>query len=382
MTNRAITEQNIEPTGRPNVELLSIEPVTLKATVPLSPKINLGDYNDLRVKETAINVSRNDIQERLDQLLREAASWEPADRPVKFGDMVTLNIMGTVNGKSLLEEPDAVYVVDENNPMPFPDFAKNLVDAEMAKPHNFSLGIPIDHQDTRIAGEKINFLVTIKDLKERVLPELDDNFAKGVGDGYDDLSALKKGIAHDLKEQKQQTQDAQYKELALDELMNITTIELPPLLIEHEVDHMITRRNQVVDSLKMSVQDYLKFIGKTEDQSQAEMREQARDRLNRSYALTTLAEVDGIEVSSQEIDEKINEIISSRKEQAENISLSDFESKDVRNSISDTLLVEKALDKLTNIAKGKALITNSKTRSANKASNDATEGGKAVDTKG
>ena len=382
VTDRAIAAQEIEATGRPNVELVDLEPVKLKATVPLSPDVDLGAYQDLRIEETTAEVSDDDVQARLDQLLREAASWEPVERPVQLGDMLTMNVVGTVEGNALLEETDAVYVAEEENALPFPGFSQRLVGAEAGAPREFDVEIPDDHTDPNLAGKQADFTVTVSDIKERLLPELDDEFAKGVDDGHESLAALRKGIETDLNEQAEKAQEAQYKEAALDELLKGATVELPPLLVDHELEHMVSRRDQFVDSLKMRMDDYLRFTGKTEEQSQEEMREQALERLSRSYALTTLAESEGLEVSTEEIDEKIAEIVSSRDDQAERIRPQDLESEEVRGSISSTLLVEKSLDRLITITKGKALVVSGSGRGSSKDKKETEQGGETVDTKG
>jgi trigger factor len=126
------------------------------------------------------------------------------------------------------------------------------------------------------------------------------------------------------------------------------------MLIDHEVQHMVQRRDQFVDQLNVSMDDYLRFTGKTDDEIREEMREHAFERLNRSYALTTLAEKEGLEISDQDIDDQVQELISSRgdSKDGEADPRIDLESEEARSSIRESLLVEKSMERLITIAKG------------------------------
>ena len=352
VTQRAIDTQDLETAGTPKVELLELEPVTLKATVALTPQVDLGAYRDIRLEESAVEITEDDIQQRLQGMQKNSGAWEPAERPVKLGDMVTMDVVGMVDDRSVLDQKGVVYVADKDSNLPFPGFSRNLEGAAVAAPQEFTLDIPNDYTDSRIAGKEANFTVIVSEVKEQNLPELDDEFAKSAGDGYESLAALREAIETDLQAEAEQAQLTQYREASLDELLKVTTVEMPPLLVEHEVEHMVSRRDQLVDRLNMRLDDYLTYTGKTEDQIRDEMNEHAVERLTRSYALAELAEREGLEVSAEEIDEKIQAIEASGDEQAEALKDRDLDSQEIRNSISETLLVGKSLDRLTAVARG------------------------------
>ena len=354
VTDKAIDGQGLEREGIPKIELLEMEPVQVKATVALMPEVDLGSYRDIRVEEQAIEITEEDVQRNLQELLKEAGSWEPVERPVRLGDMVTMGVVGAAEGNSVIDEKDAVYIAEKGAVVPFPGFSDHLEGVEAGVPKEFTLTVSADYSDAALAGKPVEFSVTVSDIKERKLPELDDEFAKGVGDGHETLDELREKIEGDLKAEAERAQITQYRDAALDELLTVATFEVPPLLIEHEVEHMVSRRDRFVDSLNISKDDYLTYTGKTEEQIREEMQEHALERLSRSYALTTMAEREGLEVSAKEIDERLRTIGKSGGDQDETRRRHDLDSTEVRESVRDSLLVEKALDQLTAIARGDA----------------------------
>ena len=237
MTQRAIEEQGIESAGTPAVELIELDPVTVKATVPLIPEVDLGAYKDIRIDDTPTEITSEDVDGRLGELQDQASYWEPVEREVAAGDMATMNVKGHVDEEYILNNEDAVYVVDLESTLPFAGFSEQVVGMEVGTEKEFTLKVPDDHADNRFAGQDIHMSVTVKDVKERLRPELDDEFAKSVGDGYETFVELRESTETELKTQAEEAQAAQYRESALDALVNGGTFEVAPMLIDHEVEH-------------------------------------------------------------------------------------------------------------------------------------------------
>lgn len=349
VTRRAIEEQELETAGQPSIELLELEPVTVEAKVALTPTVDLGPYKELRVPEEPVETSEEDVQERLEELRKGIAPWEPVEGPLELGDMVTLTALGTVDGQTMLDQKDSVIVAEAGSVVPLPGFAERLVGTEVGVEREFDLPVRDDHADTSLAGKTVHFTLTASDIKERNLPEMDDEFAKSVGDDYESLEALRDKVKEEVEEEASKAQTTQYREAALEELIKMVAVELPPLLVEHEVEHMVDRRDQFVERLNIRKDDYLRYTGKTEDEIQEEMTEQATERLSRSYALATLAEQEGLEVSDEDIDAEVKRLAESGMDAAAG---HDLDSPEVRSSVRETLLVEKAINRLTAIAKG------------------------------
>lgn len=354
VTDKAIEEQKLDAIGIPKVELTEFEPLTLKATVPLTPEVNMGAYKDIRVVEEEVEVTDDEVDERIEELRKSQTSWEPVERPVKVGDMVTLEVTGSIDGDSILDEKDAVFVTEAESPNPFPGFSEQLEGIEPEASKEFDLQVADDHADERFAAKQVHFNVTVKDVKEQKLPELDDDFAKGLGDEYETFDELKDSMKEDLSATALVRREAQYRDSVLEKLLGTVTIDLPPLVIDHEVEHMIERRDAMIEQLKMTREDYFRYTEKTEEQSMDDARENAVEHFTRVFALAKLAEEENLEVSEEEIDERVAEIEKSDTEEAQDLKRRDLNSESVRSSIRDTLLNGKAMDRLVVLAKGKA----------------------------
>ena len=355
MTQRAIDEQEIEAAGTPAVEIVELDPVTVKATVPLIPEVDLGAYKDIRLDDTPVEITSEDVDGRLGELQDQASSWEPVEREVAAGDMTTMDVKGHVDEEYILNNEDAVYVVDLESTLPFAGFSEQLVGMEVGVEKEFTLKVPDDHADNRFAGHDVHMSVTVKDVKERLRPELDDEFAKSVGDGYETFVELRESTEAEIKTQAEEAQAAQYRESALDALVSGGTFEVAPMLIDHEVEHMVDRRDRFVERLEVSMDDYLRYTGKSDEEMKLEMREHAMERFTRSYALSNLAEAENIVIPDEEIDERIKELEAAREGQEntpEDQSEVDLNSEAARTSIKESLLVSKSLDRLVRIAKG------------------------------
>ena len=352
VTERAIAEQSLDTVGLPKVELEEFDPLIIKATVALKPEVDLGAYSEIRVEESTVEVSEDAVEEGLNRLVSEAGSWVPVERPVAIGDMVTMTATGSVDGRSILDEQDSVHVLEEGGSAPIPGFSESLVGAETGIKKEFTLVLPDEYSEFDLAGKEASFSVTVSETKERQLPELDDEFAKSVGDGFDSVAALRKHVESNLQDQAEKERTEQYRQDVIRNLLEGATIELPPLLVEHELEHLVSRRAQFVDSLNIQMDDFLRLTGKTEEQTREELKDQATERITGSFALTKLAEVEGITVSEDDIDERVQTMAASSDDPARFLENPELKSEEVKDSIRQNILIEKAVDCMVSIARG------------------------------
>ena len=376
VTSRAISEQDLEAAALPQVELLDMDPFTLKATVPLTPAVELGPYEDIRLAQEEMEVTQEDIEQRLQQLRESMGSWEPVDRPAQMGDSVTMEVVGRVEDRTIIDNKDAVFFLDENNAGPFPEFAQRVVGLVKEEPTEFSLTAPEDYSDPNIAGKEVHFSVTVGEIKERILPEMDDEFAKSVGDSYGSMDELRQEVEKDLKTEAEAKAIQRHRESVVKALLNGAKVELPPLLVEREIEHMDDDRARVLDRVNVRMDDYLKSIGKSEEEMRSEMREEATDRLNRTFALTKVAELEGVEATDDEVDERVKSLLSDPSEQSDRQQVTD----ELKSSVRRMLVAEKSVDRLAAIANGDTAATADPEVPAEE-KEEAEQGGHAVDTR-
>jgi len=350
MTGRAVSEQELDSVGLPSIDLESLEPFLFSATIPLRPDVDLGKYDEIRVEREEPSIEDNAVDERVEQLRLSVASWEPIERPVELGDMISAEIDGEVEGEEIIKESEAVYLVNEDIGRPFPGFSEKLVGFDIDETNKFDLAIPDDYSDEKLAGKIASFKVTVKDVKERVLPDLDDEFAQGIGEGYETLEDLKIEIDKSIREEAITESSRTYRESVIEALMNEATVEIPPLLIEHESTHMVEEQERMVTQANMVLDDYLQSIGKTRDDLIEEAKTEAIQRLSRTFVLSTLSDQEKIEVSENEIEDRIKELFSDSDAETPNASQTD----EMKEYLERSMKMERTMERLEGIAEGKA----------------------------
>ncbi len=349
-TTRAVDDQKLETSGFPKFDNLELDPVSFTATVALTPEVDLGGYRDIRVEPQPVEVTEEDIKGRLEELRTQAAVWNPVERKVKLGDLVTMDLTATIDGRPVMEEKDAVYMLEKSSQRPVPGFVDNLVGLKEGKPKEFTVAVPADFTDARTAGTEMAFSVTLGNIKERTLPELDDEFAKGVGDGFESLDTLRVEVEKGFRVNAEEAEEARFKEAAVDALLEGATVQLAPMLVEHQVEHMLADQQTVLERMGVRMDDYLKMAGKTEEEFQEEIRKDSITRLNRRYALFKLSEAEGLDVPDEEVQERLKAILSNSGSQRDNRRRRDAD--EAKQSVHDSLLVSKSLDRLAAIARG------------------------------
>ncbi len=349
MTFQAIQEQELDAVGLPSIDLQEINPVKFNATIPLRPEIELNSYKDIRIEKQEIEITEESINERLEQLRLSIATWEPFESEIEEGNMITAQIKCSLSDEIIIEESDAVYLVNEEIGRPFPGFSTKLIGLKVDSQDSFELEIAEDFSDPKLAGQTINCEVLIKDIKHRVLPELNDDFAKGIGEGYETLDELKEEIQKGIQTESEQQSNFDFRESIIESVIKEANISVPPLLIQNEAENIIQQHTQMVTQANMAIQDYLQSIGKTEEELQNEAQEEAEGRIKRSFLISKIAEEENIEISDDEIEIKIQEIFSNSEGEIPNST----QNEEMRNYLFRTLLTDKTIERLEEIASGK-----------------------------
>ena len=348
LTTQAITDQNLDAVGLPSIELEELDPFQFSATVPLRPEVDLGEYSSIRIDRSPAVVEDDAVDNRIEQIRLSVATWEPTERPVEIGDMVTAQIKGTIEENTIFDEADAVYLVNEEIGRPFPGFSEKLVGLETDKSSQFNLLIPEDFADSNLAGKDAHFEVRIKDIKTRILPEVDDEFAKGIGEGYESLEELKNEIQKGIQTEAEEENSRVHRESIIEALMANATVDMSPLLLQREAEHMVEEQERMVSQANMNIDDYLNSLGKTREEFVEESKSEASDRLKRSFVLEKLPKEEDIEISNEDIDERISEMFANSEQEIPEST----QNAQMRDYLSRSMLMEETMKKLELIASG------------------------------
>jgi trigger factor len=344
---QAIESQKLEPIAGPQIEITQTEPVVFKAIVSLKPEVKLGDYHSIRLEPSpVIEITEKEVTAAMEEFRERQGAWVPVDRPAELGDLVTLNIQANVDGKPWLNHKDILYEMDKDSRSPVPGFASHLQGAEKNKERTFSLTIPDDYPIKEMHGKEGTFQVTVTEIKEKQLPDLDDALANGAG--YGNLEDMKEKVADDLRAKAEAKNRLELKQKALDALVEISEVNYPPILEDEEITGLL--RNEAQRLGFGEITDYLKRANKTEEEIKQELRPIAQKRLIQSLVLGKLAEEEKIAISSSEVDNKIAEMTNDAedKEKARQF----FSLPQIRQSIEQSLHTQKTMDQLLQIAIG------------------------------
>ncbi len=348
----ALDEADIEPYAPGRLVDVQRNPLTLKLEVPLPPEVDLGDYRKLRKKLPKARVSNETVDEALERLRKEQATWEPVERPVKEEDMVSVTFTGDVEGQRVFEEKeDFPLIVGKPYGEPLPGFTAKLVGASVGDELDFTLAFPADDPREEFAGKECSFHVRVETVRALDVPPLDDDLAKMVGD-YDDLKALRASVREMVREEENRRRRDELADEMLDMVVEQSSVRYPPIALEDELDGMLEDMERRLKSQGQDLDTYLSLSGQTPEEFRDSLRSRAEQNLHRSLVLSQIVQQEQIEVSSEEWEEEYQRI-ANRYVQA-GVSADLLDSKELRFRVYVDLKTRKAMERLVEIAIGQA----------------------------
>ncbi len=348
--DQILRDHEIRAFAEPQLEVIDLEPVSFKAVVPLEPEVDLGEIQSIRVSSSPVEVGQEAVDRVIEGLQYESAPWEPAERPVAFGDLVTLNVRGTIAGEEAINDEAVDYIPQLDNTFPLPGFSVYLEGMTEGQSKDFNLAVPEDYHVELYAGKECQVHVEVISVKEKRLPELDDEFAKGVRDGFESMDALSEHILQRLTEENEANARRDLERNILEEVKKLTTIQASELIYEREMasireDHERTLRNQRLD-----LDTFLRFTGQSMAEWEEQLRPQAEDRLATAMVMRKIAQQEDLEVSAEEIDAEIERLMENSAEESASTLRRMLDTEDSRESLRSSLLNRKVLDKLVDLA--------------------------------
>jgi len=345
---KAIEEQEIEAFARPQFEITQTEPLIFKAVVPLKPKVELGDYHSIQDSPEPVEVTDDDINAVLERLRHQHATWEPVERPVEFSDLVVIDVESNIEGKPFANQNGAQYQVLQDLTFPAPGFAEQLIGMTKNEQKEFKLQFPADFAQADLAGKEPEFKVKVTEIKQEILPELTDEFAVEINPDFKTLDMLRERVHSDFKFRTEERSRIEFEERIVDAIADLSQVEFPPILVENEIHQILNQRFQKGEQ---EMEEYLRSIGKTEEELHEELHPVAEKRITRSLVLGKFMEAEKIEVSDSEITTEIENIKNSATENKEELEKF-LDAPQARESIEQSLRSKKTIQRLVDIAMG------------------------------
>lgn len=336
-----------QPVGQPKVDITKMaweSPLAYKAVVALLPDITLGDYKSAPVKQEKAEADSSEVDKMLNNLREMRGQEEAVDREVKEGDKVSLDIEMFLDdvpveggqGKGTEVEIGQDYIV--------PGFDKQIKGAKKGETREFTLPYPEDFHMKNLAGKNVDFRVKIGEVKEKKMPELDDQFA--VGFGAQNLEELKNSVSQTLAQQKEQEVKQKAERKMLEEIIKQSKFgDIPDVLLDSEIDGMMDELEQSITQQGGKFEDYLASINKTRDQLKLDMAAEAANRVKTSLVVREVAQQENIQVPEEDVKKQIEEM---RKhyEQNDPEMAKKVDSPEYKNYVANVLTSRKVIDQL------------------------------------
>lgn len=300
----ALEAAKIHPVGDPDLDLADLpdpgEPLKFSFEIGVRPTARLGDYKGLEVGRRAPEPDPADIDSELEQLRERAARLETVSEPAVQGDFVVMDYVGSIDGEAFEGGEGRDQMVELGTGRLIPGFEEQLVGGAAGEDRTVSLSFPDDYGAEHLQGRAAEFAVTIKEIKRKRLPELDDDFAVEAG-GFDSVDELREDITAKLREAEETRAEAEYREGVLDAVAANATIVVPEALARARATELFERMIHQLSHQGINKEMYLQISGKDEEEIVAEALPDAEQALRREAVLAAVIEAEGIEPADGDI---------------------------------------------------------------------------------
>jgi trigger factor len=305
---QALAEAGIQTVGDPQVDLSDLPekgaPLAFTIEIGVVPPARLGDYKGIEVGRREPKVDDQEVHAELERLRESHASLETVERAAGEGDYVVMDYVGSLDGEPFEGGDGRGQVVELGSGRLIPGFEDQLVGASAGEERTVELTFPDDYPAEQLAGQEASFAVEVKEVKEKRLPELDDDFAVEAG-GFDSLDELRAEIESRIAHAEERAIEAEFREAAVDAVVAQAKVEVPHELVHsksHEMWHRTARR---LAAQGINPEQYLAMTGKSEEELVVESEPEAETALKREAVLAAIVEAEGIEVSDEEIEQAL-----------------------------------------------------------------------------
>ncbi|HXE91189.1 MAG TPA: trigger factor [Terriglobales bacterium] len=303
-----VKKRGLEPVSSPRVTDLSVndgEPLRFKASFEVLPEIELGAYQELRADNPDVAVSDQDVEQALEHLREQHATYSPIEgRGLADGDWAQVSFRGAPkDGSSPEAKPVSVdeVMVEIGGANSVPEFNENLRGAQEGEERSFDVAYPAEFSDPRLAGQTFHYTVQVRGIKKKELPELDDAFARTLGE-FPTLDDLRKKIREQLEAERRHEAEHEAKEKLIDELIRRHHFPVPEALVERQVELRLERGLRALAAQGMRTEDMRRMDF---DRLRAGQRESAVREVKASLLLDRIAERENVEVTEQEVDAEV-----------------------------------------------------------------------------
>lgn len=349
--NAALDEAGLDPIDVPSVEVEQFDrgqPFRFKATVSVQPEVTLGDYRDIRVAKPHTEIAEADVDDALERLRLRFAELHDVDRPVQQGDFLVVDTHIMKSGAVLIGESQTNAQLEVDKERLVPGLAEGLIGLRLNETRDIRVSLPEDYPKRALAGQDVTFRVTLKSMKERRLPALDDEFAKQVGRGQT-LAELRQEVRDELQETAVRSDQQRFENDVLKALGDRVQVDVPDAMVDRDVTRQLRDLELRLQEQGLRLDRYLEYTNTNLDVLRAERRPQAAQKVRLELAMAAVAEREGITVSDSEVDEAVHKAL--QEDPHPEHQREDFRTADpVKAYFRQQLLIRKTVDYLSSMA--------------------------------
>lgn len=352
--SKALDECEEDIVSSPEIDVTQIEKgksFIFTATVALKPEVKLGKYKGVKVEAAEVTVTDEEVDAKIEkERENNARTIEVTDRPVKDGDMTVLDFEGFVDGVAFDGGKGENYPLTIGSGAFIPGFEEQLVGAEIGKEVEVNVTFPEDYQAEELKGKAAVFKCTIKEIKEKELPALDDEFASEVSE-FDTLEEYKKDVKETLTIEKEKAARDAKEAAVIDAIIADSDMDIPEAMVTTQQKQMIDEFAQRMQMQGLSMEQYFKFTGATLDKMMEQVKPQAETRIKSRLVLEAVAAKEGIEATEEDYEEEIKTMAEVYQMEPDKIKEM-LPEKSVKG-IKEDIAVKKAAEFVVNNAKAK-----------------------------
>ncbi len=346
--SKALAEVDIRPVSYPEVDTkgaVENEEFTYSAAVEVAPAVELADYKAIQVERLKVDIDKKEIDAFLTRLADNHSTLEKEedDRPIQKGDIVTVSFEGSIGGKTIKDAKAENYPVEIGAGRFIEDFEKNLIGEKAGRHLSFDVEFPADYHTKDLAGKRVQFEVDIKEIRIKKVPEIDDEFAKDVGE-FENLKALKEDVKKRLEEAAAKREDQAVSRRVIKKLVEKHPIEAPRSLVEAQSMDIIRDTEMRLRSQGLS----LEMMEAKPDDMLATVRPRAEYEVKARLILEEIAKKESISTTREEAEERLKNDAQSLRMKYEDIKKR-YDKNDAWDDLTSRMTEEKTLDFLTKL---------------------------------
>jgi trigger factor len=311
VVQQAIVNESIEPIDNPDVEVLELErgrPARLKATISVMPAVTLADVTTLHPDLHAHEVTEEMLERRLEDLREPMAEITPVEREVRVGDVAVIDVEIEVDGQVVDSETQKSMEAEVKEGVLLPELLEVLPGTFVDETREAKVQFPDNYSNPAVAGKDALIRVTVRGVKEKVLPVLDDALAKILSNGKQETAdAYREAVQEELEKSVRTMERLEREQAVVRVLVDASSVEVPQTLVDRELTSQLEALERTVNRQGLKLDLYLQYLGKTVDQWMEDQRPDAEARLKVDLVLGEFAKREGLEPSDDEIHEFIEE---------------------------------------------------------------------------